>query len=84
MQKFHDIAQYQLVQEEASSYHLRVALGGSSRTASDFAERLSASLGPDAHVSVEFVESIPSEPNGKFKTVIGRYVPADSPPVLET
>lgn len=80
MQKFHDIAQYQLVQEDASSYHLRVEVGESTRSAGDFAERLSASLGQDADVTVEFVDSIPSEPNGKFKTVIGRYVPADSPP----
>lgn len=72
---FADIAQWQLVQEDASTYRIRVSMANSTYDATDFESKLKPAFGSDARVVVEFVESIPSEPNGKFRSTICKYAP---------
>jgi hypothetical protein len=52
-----------------------VSKASSTYDATDFEAKLKPLLGSDAHVVVEFVDSIPSEPNGKYKSTMCKYVP---------
>ena len=73
--RFLDIERYQLVQEDASSFHLRVALGKAEYSESDFSAALAELLGADARVWMGFLESIPDGPGGKHRPVISHYLP---------
>ncbi|MEA2025765.1 MAG: hypothetical protein U9O18_03660 [Chloroflexota bacterium] len=73
--RFVDLAQYQLVQDDATAYRLRVALGATDHPASAFSEALHGLLGADAQIKLEFLDEIPSESSGKYRPVICRYVP---------
>jgi phenylacetate-CoA ligase len=66
---FPDIAQYQLVQVDVTSYRLTVAPGDSSYQEVDFTAALKALLGPDARLEVSLVERIPSLVSGKHRAV---------------
>ena len=66
---FPEIAQYQLVQIDVTSYRLTVALGDASYQEADFASVLMALMGPDARIEVSMVERIPSLASGKHRAV---------------
>jgi len=73
--RFVDLAQYQLVQDAATAYRLRVSLGATNHPASAFSDVLHGLLGADAQIKLEFLDEIPSESSGKYRPVICRYVP---------
>ncbi len=73
--RFVDLTQYQLVQDDATAYRLRVALGPTDHPASAFSDVLHGLLGADAQITLEFLDEIPSESSGKYRPVICRYVP---------
>jgi phenylacetate-CoA ligase len=75
MNDFAELEQYQLIQEGSSAYRLRVCGGESTYSAREFSARLSDALGADAQVSVEFVDSIPNECSGKFRSIVCGHVP---------
>ena len=78
---FPDILQFQLTQDAAASYRLKVVLGDASYSVSDLVAELQKWLGTTARISVEFVDTIPSLASGKQRPVIREYVPgAASPP----
>ena len=70
LEEFTEISEYQFVQEDAGTYRLRVVPGTSEYEADDFIAVLSKLLGADAHVAVEFVESIPRRPNQKMRPMM--------------
>jgi len=77
--RFLDISQFQLVQEDAAAFDLRVSLGEADYHQDDFPAALAELLGADAQISVEFLESIPSGPTEKYRAVICNYVPDAAP-----
>lgn len=78
MYEFHDILEYQLVQEGPSEYHLYVAGADDASRAGDFVATLQDTLGHDARISVDFVESIPRDKGGKARALVCNYVPRRS------
>ena len=74
-QRFPRIAQYQLVQVDASSYRFRIALGPAEHSASDLTGPLHDVLGMEAHIDVEFLDEIPSEASGKYRPVVNQHLP---------
>ena len=68
--RFPEIAHYQLLQLDATSYRLTVALGDASYQEADFTSALTALLGPDARIEVSMVERIPSLASGKHRAIL--------------
>ena len=66
---FPEIAQYQLVQVDAKSYRLIVALGDERYREAGFISVLPELVGPNAHIEVSMVERIPSLASGKHRAV---------------
>lgn len=75
MDEFADVARYQLIQESASAYRLRLCGTESARIERALEAKFVTALGSTARVAVEFVDDIPSGRNGKFRTTICNYVP---------
>jgi hypothetical protein len=63
------------VQTGRITYRLTAAMGEADYHEADVAAELRRWLGQDAHISVEFVDSIPRLPSGKHRPVICEYVP---------
>ena len=78
---FDEILQYQLIQESATEYRLRVSGARGTYTEDEFRASLVDLLGADAHFSVDFVESVPRDKGGKSRTVVGKYTPPGVKPV---
>jgi phenylacetate-CoA ligase len=75
---FPDIAEYQLVQAGAAEYRLRIAPQSTAYRAEDFTAMLRGLLGPEARVTVEFMDTIPKQANAKFRTIVSEYQPIGS------
>lgn len=75
MDEFGDVARYQFIQEGASAYRLRLCGTELARNGSALEAKFVTALGSSARLAVEFVDDIPSERNGKFRTTICNYVP---------
>ena len=69
---FPELERYQLIQDGPASYTLRIVWGGASHRGPELQAVLRKWLGADAMVAIDFVESIPSGPNGKHRPVICR------------
>ena len=74
---FPDVAQYQVEQEGARTYRLRVSLGPADHTVSELSGAMRDLFGAEAQIRVELLDEIPSEANGKYRSVICRYAPGD-------
>jgi phenylacetate-CoA ligase len=75
---FPDVAQYQVEQEGATTYRLRVSLGPADHTVSELSGAMRDLFGAEAQIPVELLDEIPSEANGKYRSVICRYTPGDT------
>jgi phenylacetate-CoA ligase len=70
-----EVDQFQIVQEGATSFVLRVVLGETVYAAEQFVAALGGILGAAANVRVEFVAAFPSQAGEKFRPVISHYEP---------
>jgi hypothetical protein len=75
VKSFPEIEQYQLVQDGAAAYRLKVVQGDVSYGKAEIVAELRKWLGADAQVAVEFVPSIPRLVSGKHRPVICEYQP---------
>jgi phenylacetate-CoA ligase len=75
MAKRFEVDQFQLVQNDATSFDLRVVLGEIRYSEAAFVEALGGILGAATKVRVEFLDAFPSQPGEKFRPVISRYEP---------
>lgn len=70
------IRQFQVVQDERSSIKVRVVAGPAELDDGGLRAAVQSALGTQLHVIIERVESLPREPNGKFRAVKS-FVTAD-------
>jgi len=67
---FHDLLEWQFIQERPGSYRVLVTTGDARRDPDELAAALRSVLGADARVSVEPVERIPRRANQKYQAII--------------
>ena len=67
--KFTDISRYQIIQTAQSAYTMRLENAPASIDAKCLAE-MNTIFGDDAVITIEHVDDIPCEKNGKFKVTI--------------
>lgn len=68
-----DVKQYQLVQEDAKRYTLRLNVSKLTNKEDEIIFVLKSVLGEDAEISVDYVKEIPFHESGKFQTIICNY-----------
>jgi phenylacetate-CoA ligase len=74
--EFDDLVRYQLVQEDASTYVLRVVLGATPYGPDRLSAWLRRMLGASASIRVDTVDDIPLRSNAKFRPLLNLYHPA--------
>jgi phenylacetate-CoA ligase len=74
---FPELEGYQLIQDGASSYRLRVALGSKAYGEPELVAVLRKWLGTDAQITVSFEPRIASLASGKHRPVLCEYSPDD-------
>lgn len=72
LHEFYKMKQYQLIQDQKSSYILKVVCDSSTYSDRDLVGVCKGFLGENANVNIEYLDSIPVESTGKYKTVINR------------
>ena len=70
---FSSIIQYQFVQETRDSYLIRLHVVEPFDGEDVLREQFQKELGPDAHISFEYVDSIPPLPSGKRPYIINEF-----------
>jgi phenylacetate-CoA ligase len=73
MREFEKFKKYQLIQDEADHYLLKVVCDEGAYSDDVFVETLHKVLGTNANIDVEHVDNIASEKTGKYKTVRNLY-----------
>jgi hypothetical protein len=73
MGDFKQLKQYQLIQEAAKVYRLKVNGAKGIYTDEEMTAALRKAIGSDAVVIIEHVEGIPALSSGKFKKTICNY-----------
>lgn len=72
LHKFYKIKQYQLIQVGKNSYLLKVACDKDTYFKEDFLDVCKGFLGDTATIDIEYLDEIPVENTGKYKTVVNR------------
>lgn len=67
---FYDIKKYQLIQKKKAIFELLLVCDKNSASINQIEDRMKKLLGADINLTVTIVGDIPSEKNGKYKTVI--------------
>jgi phenylacetate-CoA ligase len=70
MNGFHDLLEWQFIQERPGSYRVLVTIRDARRDPDELVAALRTVLGADARVSVEPVERIPRRANQKYQAII--------------
>jgi hypothetical protein len=78
MWNFNKIKQYQLIQEDKSTYVLKLNCSGEIYKDDEIIGTLKRTIGEDANISIKHVEGIPFLKSGKFRTVICNYKPNET------
>jgi phenylacetate-CoA ligase len=71
---FSSVIQYQFVQETRDSYLIRLHVMEGFDGENILREQLQKELGPDAHLSFEYVDSIPPLPSGKRPYIVNEFL----------
>ena len=72
--ELYNIEKYQLIQYDKNNYHLKVVGKGDSSSITEYLEVCKEILGEVAIIKVENVDTIAVEKNGKYKTLINKYL----------
>lgn len=74
MWKYTEIAQYQLIQEEAKKYRFKINTDGVFRKEKELKGEFLKYLGEDATFEIEYVKEIPLLDSGKRRKVVNHYL----------
>lgn len=70
--EFYEIKKYQLIQYNEKSYLLKVICDGFTKDSVEYIKACNKFLGNDADIEIEYVDHIPAEKTGKYKTVVNK------------
>lgn len=73
LNNYYKIKKYQLVQDDKNSYIFKVVCSKDSYNSDELIEVCKSFLGEEAKVKIEYLDEIPIEHTGKFKTVVNCY-----------
>lgn len=72
LHEFYKIKQYQLIQNQKHSYILKVVCDSNTYSYKELVGVCKEIIGQNANINIEYLDSIPIESTGKYKTVINR------------
>jgi phenylacetate-CoA ligase len=73
MESFHELKQFQLIQNGKKDYCVKLNLEGQFKNEKELVIRLRKSLGQDANISFEYVNEFPQLSSGKRRLTINNY-----------